>query len=47
LLWQGLGDWPGFGPATPFLFGSILAIVSVFLLQFWVPVVDPNTFKRL
>jgi len=47
LLWQGLGDWPGFGPAAPFLFGSILAIVSVFLLQFWVPVVDPNTFKRL
>jgi MFS family permease len=24
-LWQGVGDWTGFGPAAPFLFGAALA----------------------
>jgi MFS family permease len=37
LLWQGVGDWSGFGPAAPFLFGSLLAVVAALLLQIWVP----------
>ncbi len=31
LLWQGLGNWPGFGPAAPFLFGSLMALAAVAL----------------
>jgi MFS family permease len=33
LLWQGLGGWPGFGPAAPFLFGASLALLAALL--FW------------
>jgi MFS family permease len=25
LLWQGAGQWPGFGPSAPFLFGAAMA----------------------
>ena len=25
ILWQGVGDWGGFGPAAPFLFGAMMA----------------------
>lgn len=25
ILWSGLGDWPGFGPSAPFIFGAGLA----------------------
>lgn len=32
LLWQGIGTWPGFGPAAPFVFASALAIISTVLL---------------
>jgi MFS family permease len=32
LLWQGIGGWPGFGPAAPFVFASALAIISTVLL---------------
>ncbi len=28
LLWQGFGTWTGFGPAAPFLFGSIMALLA-------------------
>jgi MFS family permease len=31
LLWQGIGNWPGFGPAAPFLFGSLMALAAVAL----------------
>ncbi|MBP6787739.1 MAG: MFS transporter [Candidatus Promineofilum sp.] len=34
VLWQGVGDWAGFGPAAPFLFGAALAGVAA-LLFFW------------
>ena len=37
LLWQGLGDWAGFGPAAPFLFGSAMALLAVLLLLRWMP----------
>ncbi len=36
ILWQGIGDWSGLGPAAPFLFGSALSIVAVLLLWRWV-----------
>jgi MFS family permease len=28
ILWQGLGEWAGFGPAAPFLFGSAMAVLA-------------------
>ena len=37
LLWQGLGQWAGLGPAAPFLFGSAMACVAVILLIRWFP----------
>lgn len=35
ILWQGLGNWPGFGPAAPFIFGAgmALAAVAIFTVQ--------------
>jgi MFS family permease len=35
VLWQGLGSWAGFGVQAPFLFGSAMALFSVFLLAAW------------
>jgi MFS family permease len=32
LLWQGIGNWGGFGPAAPFLLGAGLALMSGVLL---------------
>lgn len=32
ILWQGLGAWPGFGPAAPFLLGAALAFLAVAML---------------
>lgn len=37
ILWQGIGGWPGFGPAAPFLFGSLMALVAVILFVWWHP----------
>ena len=36
VLWQGIGPWSGLGPAAPFLFGGILALLSAVLLWRWV-----------
>lgn len=33
LLWQGVGSWNGFGPAAPFLFGALMALLAG--LAFW------------
>lgn len=33
LLWQGLGQWAGFGPSAPFFFGAALALFASLL--FW------------
>jgi MFS family permease len=33
LLWQGLGNWNGFGPSAPFYFGASLALLAGLL--FW------------
>ncbi len=32
ILWQGTGEWVGFGPAAPFLFGGALALLAALLL---------------
>lgn len=36
ILWQGLGSWAGLGPAAPFFFGAVLALLSVLLFVVWV-----------
>ncbi len=36
LLWQGLGQWTGFGASAPFYFGAAMALVSGFLFWKWV-----------
>jgi MFS family permease len=33
LLWQGIGPWSGFGPAAPFLFGAVLALLAGVLFR--------------
>lgn len=37
LLWQGVGNWNGFGVQAPFLFGAGLAVTAVILLYVWLP----------
>ena len=37
VLWQGAGNWAGFGPAAPFLFGAALAGVAVLLFRLTMP----------
>ena len=37
LLWQGAGDWSGFGAAAPFYFGALLAAAAILLLVAWLP----------
>ncbi len=37
LLWQGVGNWNGFGPSAPFFFGATLALVATGLLTVWLP----------
>ena len=36
ILWQGFGSWAGMGPAAPFLFGAIMALLAVVLFVVWV-----------
>ena len=36
VLWEGVGAWPGLGPAAPFIFGSALSLISVLLMWRWV-----------
>ncbi|MCB2180247.1 MFS transporter [bacterium] len=36
-LWQGVGGWGGFGPAAPFFFGGVLALVAAILMTVWMP----------
>ena len=37
LLWQGVGGWAGFGPAAPFIFGAVMALLAASLLLWWQP----------
>jgi MFS family permease len=41
ILWQGAGDWGGFGASAPFLFGALLSLIALLLLLLW------GTSKRL
>jgi MFS family permease len=33
VLWQGIGEWPGFGPSAPFIFGAIMALLAGLLMK--------------
>jgi MFS family permease len=33
VLWQGIGEWPGFGPSAPFIFGAIMALMAGLLMK--------------
>jgi MFS family permease len=37
VLWEGLGSWPGWGPAAPFYFGASLALTATILLALFLP----------
>ncbi|MHB8805971.1 MAG: MFS transporter [Anaerolineaceae bacterium] len=37
ILWQGVGNWSGFGPSAPFFFGGALALLAALLMVFWMP----------
>ena len=37
LLWQGIGEWPGWGANAPFFFGAIVALAATGLLVLWLP----------
>ncbi|MDO9545542.1 MAG: MFS transporter [Pelolinea sp.] len=34
-LWQGAGNWNGFGPSAPFLFGAGAALIAAVLMAAW------------
>jgi MFS family permease len=38
ILWQGIGGWPGLGPAAPFIWGGMLALIAAVLMALWHPV---------
>jgi MFS family permease len=35
ILWQGLGNWQGFGAAAPFYFGAGTALLAAILMVIW------------
>ncbi|HOT91842.1 MAG TPA: MFS transporter [Anaerolineae bacterium] len=37
VLWQGVGRWGGFGPASPFFFGAATALTAAVLMMLWQP----------
>ena len=41
ILWQGIGNFAGFGPSAPFLFGGSLALIAAILMAVWMPRVTP------
>jgi MFS family permease len=41
VLWQGIGDWGGFGPGAPFLAGALLALAAMALFGLWKPTASP------
>ncbi len=40
ILWQGFGNWSGFGASAPFLFGAAMAFMAVLMMVFWFPRVN-------
>ncbi len=37
ILWQGLGNWAGFGASAPFFFGAALSLIAAVLMVLWKP----------
>ena len=37
VLWQGVGEWNGFGASAPFYFGAAMALVGAVMLAAWLP----------
>jgi MFS family permease len=37
ILWQGVGDWAGWGPGAPFYFGAILSLLAALMMAFILP----------
>jgi len=37
VLWQGVGNWGGFGPSAPFIFGATMALLAALLMATWMP----------
>ncbi len=37
VLWQGVGNWQGFGASAPFLFGAIMSVLAAILMVVWNP----------
>ena len=37
ILWQGTGNWSGFGASAPFFFGAGMALLATLLMVFWMP----------
>jgi MFS family permease len=35
ILWDGLGNWSGFGPTAPFLFGALMALLAAGGMAVW------------
>jgi MFS family permease len=35
VLWQGVGDWAGFGPSAPFVAGTVLAALALIAFRIW------------
>jgi MFS family permease len=44
-LWQGVGEWSGFGPSAPFIFGGTLALIAAALMAFWMPRMKASSTK--
>jgi MFS family permease len=40
VLWQGVGEWAGFGPQAPFIFSAVVVILAAGCLAFWQPSAD-------
>ena len=43
VLWQGVGNWAGFGAGAPFFFGAIMAALAAVLMVLWMPRVMKKT----
>jgi len=37
ILWQGVGNWHGFGASAPFFFGAIMSLLAAILMAVWNP----------
>ncbi len=37
ILWQGVGNWGGFGLSAPFFFGAALSLAAAVLMMLWKP----------